>query len=87
MDPIIGDWVKTVFLVGTMHCRFYPDGTGIARGKVLGHDVNEPFLWESRSCGIYHISAHGEEHDIRLRGDRLETEFRGYCLDMTRVRR
>lgn len=84
-DPIVGDWEKSMMLVGRMHCRFYPDNTGIAIGKVLGHDINEPFQWTCKGNGVYHICAAGYEHDIHLTGDRLETVFRGYALDMARV--
>ncbi|MDV0441955.1 hypothetical protein [Methanorbis furvi] len=85
-DPIVGDWEKSVIFAGRMHCRFYPDNTGVAIGKVLGHNINEPFTWEAKGCGVYHVCAHGYEHDIRLCGDRLETEFQGHALDMARVR-
>ncbi|HJK50039.1 MAG TPA: hypothetical protein O0X43_03265, partial [Methanocorpusculum sp.] len=84
-DPIVGDWEKSMMLVGRMYCRFYPDNTGIAIGKVLGHDINEPFQWTCKGNGVYHICAAGYEHDIHLTGDRLETVFRGYALDMARV--
>jgi hypothetical protein len=68
-----------------MHCKFYPNNTGVATGKVLGYDINEPFTWTSKGSNIYHICAAGHEHDIRLCGERLETEFHGHTLDMTRV--
>ncbi len=85
-DPIVGEWERSVLLAGKMYCRFYHDNTGIAIGRVLGHDINEPFTWHSRGNGVYHICAHGQEHDIHLSCDRLETEFRGYALDMTRIK-
>lgn len=85
-DPIVGDWTKTVMFAGTMYCRFHVDNTGIAKGKVFGHTVNEPFTWHPTVPGIYRIRAYGEEHNIRLRGDKLETEFRGFSLEMDRVR-
>lgn len=85
-DPILGDWTKTVVFAGTVNCRFLPNGTGMAVGKVFGHSFQEPFRWENLGCGRYHIWAHGEEHDIFLRNDRLETVFRGLHLDMGRDR-
>jgi hypothetical protein len=85
-DPIVGEWKKSVLFTGQMHCRFYPNNTGVATGKVLGHDINEPFTWTSKGSNIYHICAAGHKHDIRLCNDRLETEFHGYALDMTRVK-
>jgi hypothetical protein len=85
-DPIIGNWEKEVPFAGQMHCRFYPNNTGVAIGKVLGYNINEPFTWTSKENNIYHICAAGHEHDIRLCGDRLETEFHSYILDMTRIK-
>lgn len=85
-DPIVGDWEKSVMFAGRMHCRFYPDNTGVAIGRVLWYDINEPFTWTCKGNGVYHICAAGHEHDIRLCNDRLETEFRGHALDMARVR-
>lgn len=76
-DPIVGAWEKSMMFAGWMHCRFYLDNTGVAIGKVLGYDINEPFPWTYKGNGIYHVSAHGHEHDIRLSGDWMETEFRG----------
>lgn len=84
-DPICGDWIKTIIFTGTVKCRFLPDGTGIAAGKVLGYSFKEKFRWENRGCGVYHIWAHGEEHDISLCCNRIETVFRGRRLDMERV--
>lgn len=80
-DPIVGDWEKSVMFAGRMHCRFYPDNTGVAIGRVLWYDINEPFTWTCKGNGVYHICAAGHEHDIRL-----ETKFRGHALDMARVR-
>jgi hypothetical protein len=85
-DPIVGNWEKEVPFAGRMCCRFYPNNTGVAIGKVLGYDINELFTWTPKENDIYHICAAGHEHDIRLCGDRLETKFRGYSLDMTRIK-
>lgn len=84
-DPIVGDWEKEVLFVGVMKCRFYPNGTGLAKGKILGHTIDEYFLWEGRGNSVYYIKAHGEEHDILLCGNKLETEFRGLKLEMNRI--